>query len=185
MARTFPVNFVWRQVDIIDGDGVAVRRMAMVPLARYANVAARQYHEGEEYPLVPLEARSRASHNFYFASIHEGFQNLPEKIAARWPTEEALRHWILIETGWFEEDEFVFDSEAEAKAAMPKIRKRHVYARIMRKGSTLFVRYAKSQSAAAMGKAEFDASRKDVLELLDHMVGVPRGELKRQAGRSG
>lgn len=184
MARIYPVNFIWRKVDTVDDDGVAVRVMAMVPVARYANVAARQYHEGEDYPLVPLETRSRASHNQYFASIHEGFQNLPEKIAARWPDEDSLRYWLLIECNWYEEDEFVFDSVAEAKAAMPKIRRRQPYARIMRKDSMLFVRYAKSQSAAAMGKQEFEASKKDVLELLDHIVGVPRGELSRQAGRS-
>jgi hypothetical protein len=180
----YPVVFVWKELEVpIDG-GHFTTVLAMVPLPRYANVAKRQFVVSEEYPLVILEARSRASHNHYHAAIHEGFQNLPEKIAARWPTEDALRYWLLTETGWYEEDEFVFDSEAEAKAAMPKIRKRQPYARIMRKEATLFVRYAKSQSAAAMGKSEFEASKKDCLELLDHMVGVPRGTLKREGGNS-
>lgn len=184
MSRFYPVVFCWRELEIPVEGGTFNRILVMVPLSRYAEVAKRQFVISEEYPLVILEARSRASHNHFHAAIHEGFQNLPEKIAARWPTEDALRYWLLTETGWYEEDEFVFDSDAEAKAAMPKIRKRQPYARIMRKAATLFVRYAKSQSAAAMGKQEFEASKKDCLELLDHMVGVPLGELKRQAGRS-
>ena len=114
-VRILPVNFVWREVDVVDADGVAERRLAMVPLPRYGNVCKRQYEEGCEYPMVPLEARSRASHNAYFAQVHDAFQNIPESIAARWPTEEHLRKWSLVETGWFNESEIDCADEKGAR----------------------------------------------------------------------
>ena len=102
--KIYPVVFHWLDVDVADQQGVMHATKAMVPIARYVNTAARQYHEGEEYPLVMLETRSRASHNQYFAAVNDGFDNLPERIAARWPTSEHLRKWLLIETGWFHHD---------------------------------------------------------------------------------
>ena len=181
--RTAPIVFTWREFEVADDDGVLSRRMVMVPLARYGNVAARQFHAGEEYPLVVMEERSRASHSQYFAALHEGFQNLPEKIAPRWPTPEHLRAWLLIETGWFDELEVDLKTDAQVKALIARIRSESPYARVQRHELKLIIRYAKSQSAAAMGKALFEASKKDVLDLLEDMTGVPRGTLKKEAGR--
>lgn len=184
MSRIYPVVFQWRDVDLIDEEGVADRAMAMVPLARYLNVAKRQYHALEEYPLVPLEARSRASHNQYFAALSDGFHNLPEKIAARWPTQEHLRKWILCETGWFDESEIDCASPKHATQTAVLIRSFDEYARISVHGAKVIIRRAKSQAAAAMGKEAFEASKKDVLDLLENLIGVSRGQLKKQAGRS-
>lgn len=187
--RMVPVVFVWQEVDIVDGDGVAERRLAMVPLKRYGNVCGRQYHPGEEYPLAPLEARSRASHNHYFAALDEGFKNLPENIAARWPTSEHMRAWILVETGWFDEHEFDFDNEKDARRLATFVRTEAEYARISvsRLGQSkwkVIVRRPKSQSAAAMGKVEFEQSKRDVLDMLAAFINVPRGTLVKQAGRN-
>ncbi len=130
MSRVYPVTFIWRELAVVDEQGEISHVKAMVPLPRFGNMCGRQYHYGEEYPLVPLEARSRASHNQYFAALHDGFMNLPEKIAARWPSEEHLRKWLLVETGWFEEKEFDFDTEAQAKRLGTFIRTEDEYARI-------------------------------------------------------
>lgn len=184
MAKIYPVTFKWQQVEIVDPDGVSVRRKAMVPLARYGNVADRQFHDDEEYTLVPLEARSRASHNAYFAAIHEGFQNLPEKIAARWPTEEHLRAWLLVETGWCDEMDVELASEDEARKLVRRTRSESPYARIHHNGRRVLVRYPKSQSAAAMSKQAFEDSKRDVLELLEHLIDVPKDSLKKEAGKS-
>lgn len=187
--RIVPVTFVWRDAEVIDDDGVATRRKVMAPLARFDNICGRQFHDGEEYPLVPLEARSRASHGHYFACIHDGFQNLPENIAARWPSEEHMRKWLLIETGWFEEKDFDCPDELFAKRLATFVRTENEYARISihrvdGKRCKVIIRTAKSQSAAAMGKQAFEASKKDVLDLLEHMTAVPRGTLMREAGKS-
>lgn len=184
MSKIHPVVFTWRNVDIADSEGVVTEKKAMVPLARYANTAARQYHEGEEYPLVIMETRSRASHSQFFAALNDGFQNLPEKIAARWPTAEHLRKWLLIETNWFNEAEIDCASPKHATQTAVLVRSFDEYARISVHGAKVIIRRAKSQSAAAMGKQQFEASKKDVLDLLESFIGVRPGSLKKEAGGS-
>lgn len=190
--RILPVVFVWQEVDVVDEQGVVSRRHAMVPQVRYVNVAKRQYHDREEYPMVPLEARSRKSHNAYFAQVNEAFDNLPEPLAPRWPTSEHMRKWLLIETGWFDEKEFEYEgptAKRDGRRLGTFIRAESEFARISIHAITdrkvkVIVRVAKSQSAAAMGKADFEASKKAVLEELEAMIGLARGDLKREAGRS-
>lgn len=186
--RILPVVFVWQEVDVVDEQGVVSRRHAMVPQVRYVNVAKRQYHDREEYPMVPLEARSRKSHNAYFAQVNEAFDNLPEPLAPRWPTSEHMRKWLLIETGWFDEKEFDCDTEIMAKRLATFIRVQDSFARIlihkMAKGFKLIVRRAKSQSIDSMSGTDFEKSKNDVLGLASSMIGVTTTELKRNAGRS-
>lgn len=181
--RIYPVGFVWRKVDVILGDGEVVRAMAMVPLARYDNVAKRQFAEGEDYTLTPLEERSMASHRQYFAALKSGFDNLPENIAARWPSAEHYRKWLLIETGFFDEKEFDEASILHAKRLATFIRTEDVYARITVRGTTVIIRRAKSQAVPAMSKVDFEASKRAVLELNDHLTGVEPGTHMREAGR--
>lgn len=188
--KPVPVVFRLQAVDITDPDSGEVRRInAMVPLPRFGNVVARQFVEGEDYKLVIHEDRSMASHNHYFASVQDGFDNLPEKIAARWPSSEHLRAWCLIETGWFDEKEFDCDTERQAKMLSSFIRTERAFARISVHGNResgwkVIVRTAKSQSIPAMGKDAFQRSKTDVLDLVSSMVGVTTGDLKRNAGRS-
>jgi hypothetical protein len=183
-VKTYPVVFVWRKVDVVCDDGEIVRQLAMVPMARYGNVCARQFAEGEDYPLVIQEERSMASHKQYFAAINDGFHNLPEKIAARYPSAEHLRKWLLIETNWHEEKEFPLTSEKAAKSLCTFIRAEDDYVRIFQRGSLVIVRKAKSQSMAAMGKEAFEKSKRDVLDLLEAMISVPRNTLMKEAGKS-
>lgn len=184
--RMQAVIFIWTEVEVVDSDGVASRRKAMVPLPRYDNVCGRQFHDDEQYPLVVLEARSRASHNAYFAEIGRAFKNLPEKIAARWPSVEHFRKWCLVEQGWFDEVETEWDSRRDAMRHASYIRV-HVdeYARISVHSTgggkfLVIARHAKSQSAAAMRKDVFEESKKDVLDLVSSFIGVTTSELKKQ-----
>jgi hypothetical protein len=184
VTRIYAVTFTWVDVDVVDSDGVATRRKAMVPLPRYDNIAKRQWHAGEEYTLVPLEARSRPSHNYYFAALDDAFENLPERIAARWPTAEHMRKWCLVETGWFDESEINCASPQHAIQAATLIRSFDEYARISLHGSKVIIRRAKSQSAAAMTKEPFEASKRDVLDLVASFIGTTTSELRKHAGRS-
>lgn len=186
--KVVPVVFVWRELDVVDEQGVISQRKVMDPLPRYGNVCARQFHEDEEYVLVILETRSRASHNHYFACVEEGFKNLPETIAARWQEADHLRKWTLIECGWCHEQEFKFDSTRQAKDAAAQFvafcRMHDTYVRVHVSGKTLIVRSAKSQAAKAMGKDAFEKSKKDVLDMIEHMIGVAKGTLDKEAGKS-
>jgi hypothetical protein len=187
-VKNYPVVMKWTEVDTVDADGVVRSTWAMVPQARYERVCKKQYQPGEEYPLVVLEPRSRASHNAFFAEIGSAFSNLPENIAARFPTAEHLRKWCLIETGWFDEKEFDCPDEKFAKRLGTFIRTQDDFARISvhRVGSAwkVIVRQAKSQSAQAMSKQPFEESKKDVLDLLEAMTNVPRGSFKKEAKAS-
>lgn len=181
--RIRPVNFVFRDVDVVDADGVALTVPAMVPQPRYAELAKRQYHPGEEYTLVPLEARSRASHNQYFAAVYKGFENLPERIAHRFRDEDHLRLWLLVETKWCDEYEWRFADTRQAANFAKQYRViNQRYVRIEVHGNVVLAKHPKSQSAAAMGKTEFEASKRDVLDLLEMMTSVPKGTLMKEAG---
>jgi hypothetical protein len=181
-----PVVFKWQQVELVDADGVATKAMAMVPHQRYDNVAKRQFQEGETYPLQVTEERSMASHKQFFAAINEGFKNLPENISARFPTATHLRRWLLVQTGWHDEDEFSFDDEKDALRLARWIRSDNEFCVIHhRKGTkSVIVRRPRSQDLASMSKQDFEASKRDVLDLLESMVNVPRGTLMKEAGRS-
>lgn len=184
MTMMLPVVFNWLEVDRVDGEGEVHRVKAMVPQPRYGKIADLQFHDGEEYPLVVLEARSRESHNHYFAAVAEGWHNLPEEISARFPSAEHLRKWALIECGWFDEHEVDCGTKRAAREAAMLCRRLDVFARIHIHESMVLVRRATSQSAKAMGKGEFENSKRAVLDLISSMIGVPSSALKKHAGRS-
>lgn len=175
-----PVSFEWTLVDIVDDDGIVKRRHVMMPLARYGNVAAKQFRDGERYDLSVLEARSAKSHRFYFVSIKNAFDSLPEKIAPRFPSKEHLRKWALVQVGLFDEREFDCDTQINARRLANFIRLEDEYASITVHGKKVIVRRAKSQAGNAMTKEEFQASSKAVLELLDALIGTQPGTVKRE-----
>lgn len=186
MVVMVPVVFDF--IDVHDPDSGEIIR-AMVPIDRYRKVAGKQFVIGEQYPLVVLEARSRKSHAAYFAALNDGYKNLPEDIAPRFTNAEHLRKWILIETGWCNESESEWDSNKDAMRFVGFIRKDvDEYARFNvrqrdNKRWQVLTRRAKSQSAAAMAKGPFEESKKAVLDYLESMIGLPRGALKKHAGR--
>ena len=154
----------------------------MVPIVPRA--AHELYTEGESYLLAPWEPRSGASHNHYFAVLNEGFVNLPERIATRFPTVEHLRKWLLIRTGFYEQRTIAATSTDEAERIAAFARPLDGFAVVTVEGQTVTVFSAKSQSASAMGRAEFSRSKQSVLEALAEMVGVSVDELANNAGRA-
>lgn len=187
MSSPLPIVYEWRVVDVVDGDGVVSTVEAMVPIGRYRKLARKQFGdpaEREQHALEAVQSRDMKRHNAFFAAVHDSFLNLPEGVAPRFPSEEHLRKWALIECNFFDEKEFEADSPANARGLALFVRTQDEYARISVHGRKVIVRRAKSQSLAAMGAAEFYDSKKAVLDLLSSMIGVKRGELQRNAGRA-
>lgn len=198
--KIHPITFVWRVLDVQDGDGQLRHVRAMVPLMRYDNLCGRQYAEGEEYILAPLEERSLASHKQYFAALNSGFKNLPEAIMWRknskgdvildddhhpipmWPTPKHWRKWLLIEAGWYDERIIEEANASYARRLAAWLRVDDEFARIAVNGPTVIIRRAKSQAMPAMRKADFEASKRDVLDLNDQLTNVPLGTHWREAG---
>jgi len=169
--------------------------MAMVPIERYEKVARRQFEIGEQYPLEIIEARDMHKHRGYFAAVNSGFKNLPEIEVVRFPSVEHLRKWCLIETGWCDEKEVWWDTQKDARRSATMVRQDvDEYARIHvsqginpetgEPGWRVLIRRAKSQAVPAMKAEQFKQSSKAVLDMIESMIGLNRGDLRKHAGRA-
>ena len=143
---------------------------AMVPLN--PAVARNYYDDGDVYRMAPYEQRSRATHNHYFAAVHEGWENLPERYADRWPTAEHLRRYVLIKCGYHDQRSIVAGSKAEAVRLAAFCKPFDDFAVVEAMEATVTVYTARSQSLKAMGKSVFQQSKQAVLDELDAMLGV-------------
>jgi hypothetical protein len=150
---------------------------AFQPLPRFAKMADEQFVIGQQYRMAPVEDRSRASHNQYFAMINEAWSNLPDGLIDQYPTPEALRKKALIKAGYRDERSIVAASKAEALRVASFIRPMDDTAVVVVHEAVVLVLTAKSQSLRAMGKADFQASKDAVLSVLANLIGVAPAEL--------
>jgi len=168
---TAPVAFEW------DGE-------AMVPLKRFQRLCDQQYVIGQTYTMVEEQQRSRRSHDHFFASVDEAWRNLREDIAENFASPDALRKWALIRAGFRDERSIVCSSKAEARRIAAFIKPMDEFAVVLVRDAVVKVCTAKSQSLKAMGRADFQASKTAVLEILSGMIGVSPETLAREGARS-
>lgn len=173
MADTlFPLRWTWT--------GEVMR-----PATNHAAVlAGDRYVEGERYMLIEHETRSAASHNHFFACIKEGFDNLPEEWAERFPTSEHLRKWCLVKAGYCHERAFACEDNEAAMRLATWLRPADTYAVLAVRGATVFEYRAETQRVAVMGKARFQKSKQAVLDIIAEMIGVTPAELAGNAGEA-
>ncbi len=151
---------------------------AMVPLNEgIARRCAKACGDGELVTLVHVEDRSSASHRQYFAAVNEGWQSLPEHLADQFPTAEHLRKWCLIRAGYSDSETLVASSKAEAVRLAAFIRPIDEFSIVTVQGAVVTRFTAKSQNMRAMGKAEFEASKRAVLDKIADMIGVSTNDL--------
>ncbi len=167
-----PLAFAW--------DGEVMR-----PLPAFAEDRGDALRPGEVVQLAPLRARSSPSHRHYFACVREAWVNLPEGLAERFATEEHLRKYALIKAGYRSERAIVCSSSSDARRVAAFIRPIDDYSIISVNGTVITQFTAKSQSAEAMSKAEFQASKEAVLGILADMIGVDPASLLQAGRRSG
>jgi hypothetical protein len=149
----------------------------MVPLDRYRALADRQFRAGQEYALVPHQARSDKSHSHYFACLKKTWENLPEKEAKFFLTAEHLRKWCLVKEGYADENTHVCQTEAAAMELAALIRTLDGYAVMQISGTILTIWTAKSQDHHHMNHEEFQTSKTKVLERCAAMIGATLKEL--------
>lgn len=152
-----------------------------IPLASHKRYVAQTYGDGEIVTLSPVEERSHASHGHYFACVHAAWLNLPEEYAERFPSEDHLRKWALIKSGWRDERTTVCSSKAEAERVAAFIKPLDDYAIVVTHEATVIVWTAKSQSMRAMGKEAFQQSKDDVLRVLSELIGTDIASLHNAA----
>lgn len=149
------------------------------PTSFWAGRADRDYVIGETYRLVEHHDRSTASHNHYFASIGNAWSNLPDELLEIYPTAEHLRKKALIAKGYRDERTIACASKAEAERVAAFIKPMDDYAVVTFREAVVRVWTAKSQKMKAMGNRDFQQSKSDVLDFIDDLLGVERGETAR------
>ena len=155
---------------------------AMVP--QWSGVAKRQFTKGETYLLELVRERSYRSHAHYFAALHEGWVNLPDHLAMKFPNAEALRKYLLIRCGYRETRTIACKDRAEARRMAAFIRPLDSYAIVTTSDAIVEVHTARSQSTKAMTRDEFQKSKDAVLDALGDMIGVDRRALEDNAGQA-
>lgn len=166
---TAPLPFEW------DGEAMRV-------LPGFQRQADQLFTIGERYRLAPIEERSAASHRHYFSAVNEAWANLPEQLAAHYPTAEHLRARALIEAGYCTIADYVCSSRAEAVRWAANLRaEASEYALVVISETVVRVFKPKSQSVKAMGREEFQASKDAVFTALAKMIGVTTAELQNHA----
>lgn len=165
---TQPLPFWW------DGEAMQVRR-------GFQRQADATYCIGETYRLAPVEDRSEPSHRQEFAWLREAWANLPEALAAQHPTPEHLRKWALIQAGYCDTTDYacMFKTEARRLAATLQ-QQTDDYAVVIVADAVVRVLKPKSQSRRAMDKAEFQASKTAILEIVAALIEVEPATLQRQ-----
>lgn len=167
-----PIHFQW------DGE-------SMTPATPFmARLCDQHYVIGENYRLVEDKNRSTKTHNHYFAAISDAWKTLPEDLAEDYPTAEHLRKKALIRTGYADERSIVCASKAEAQRIAAFMKPLDQYAIIAVSEATVRIYTAQSQSKKAMGAADFQKSKQDVLDFIDGLLGVSPGSVSREAGKA-
>jgi hypothetical protein len=156
---TAPIPFRW------EGD-------LFRPLPRFAAECDKIFVIGEVYRLVEHQDRSQASHNHFFAAVTSAWESLPERLAGDFPSPEHLRKYALIRAGFADSRTLVASSKAEAQRLAAFVKPMDEYAIVTISEATVTVWTARSQSARAMGKQAFQASKDGVLRVIAEMLGT-------------
>lgn len=144
----------------------------------WARMADKHFVVGALYPLEAREDRSVASHRHFFAAVNEAWQNLPDDLAARFPSPDHLRKWALIKSGYRDERSIVCASKAEAQRVAAFVKPIDGFAVVIVSAAVVTLYTAKSQSVRAMGKEEFGKSKDAVLDALATLIGTSADELR-------
>lgn len=159
-----PLPFIWT------GD-------SFQPVNRHwARKCDERFVVGQSYTLDEVHVRSSATHAHYFATLHDIWQSLPEHLSEQYPTEEHLRKYALIRTGFCTMQQHVCASKAEAVRLAAAIRPYDPYQVVVVKDSVVTAYHAISQDYRSMDKKKFAESKEKVLDWCSALIGAESGE---------
>lgn len=127
---------------------------------------------GQAYAMDEVHQRSHATHAHYFASLHDIWQSLPEHLSEQFPTENHMRKYALIRTGYHTMTQHPCKSAAEAERLAAAIRPYDTYQLVTVKDSVVTVYHAMSQDMRSMDKKTFAESKQAVLDWCSDLIGV-------------
>lgn len=165
-----PVNLTWT------GD-------SFEPANRFwASKCDERFVVGQAYTLDEVHARSTATHAHYFATLHDIWHSLPESMTEKFPTDEHLRKYALIKTGYRLETQHFCKTPAEAERLALAIKPYDTYQLVGTDENIVTVYNAISQDMRSMDKQTFQKSKEAVLDFCSDLVGIDPVETRRLAG---
>ena len=141
---------------------------------------------GQRYRMVEEAERSTASHNHEFAWLTEAWRTFPEdradELYEQFPSSEHLRKYGLIKKGHCTMTQYPCQSEAEAERLQVALRgEADKYALVLRRRNVVTVYKAVSQSKKAMGPAQFQQSKSDLMDFVGDLLGVDPETIGKQS----
>lgn len=128
---------------------------------------------GERMRLAPVEDRSDITHGHQFAWLRDAWASLPEALTDRFPSPAVLRKWALIQSGFCTVTDHVCQFKTEARRTAEILRAQtDDYAVVLIEGTVVRVLKAKSQKRSAMDKAEFQASKAAIMDVVAGLLDV-------------
>lgn len=142
--------------------------------AHWARKCDERFVVGQSYALDEIHPRSSATHAHYFATLHDIWQSLPDHLAEQYPTDEHLRKYALIRTGYHTMTQHVCKSGAEAERLATIIKPYDTYQLVTVKDSIVTVYNAISQDYRSMDKRTFAESKEKVVDWCSNLIGADR-----------
>ncbi len=173
-AHLRPVVFIW------NGEH-------MIPLPRFKRLCDEQFEVNEEVALEIVENRSLRSHNFYFATLSEAYNNLSEEYAQEFEDVEHLRSWALCIEGFCTQTRYQLNTAEDARTLRKVLKEQKKSTIVKVVGTDVIVYTPESQAMYGvdrMKKDRFEQSKKAVLARVASMARTTPAELKKNAGRS-
>ncbi|HEX5935899.1 MAG TPA: hypothetical protein VFY63_17195, partial [Pseudorhizobium sp.] len=144
----------------------------------WARKCDQRFVVGQTYTLDEIHVRSSATHAHYFAMLHDIWQSLPERYAEQFPTEEHMRKYALIRTGFHTMTQHACKSAAEAERLATVIRPYDSYQLVTVRDSVVTVYHAISQDYRSMDKKAFAESKEKVLDWCASLIGSTPEDMK-------
>lgn len=156
-----------------------------LPSPFWVRRADKYYVIGQRYRMTEVQERNMGKHAAYFATVAEAWANLPDELAAQYPSPDSLRYRALISTGYCTQQTVTVSSKAEARRIAMFFQPDDKYSIVVAKGSTVIKYKAMSQRVRAMGAKTFSESADAVLAWICQLLGVTLEQLKAHSGNSG
>lgn len=137
-----------------------------------AQRAAESLRPGDYYFVTYEHERSQKTHKHQFAWVREAWKTLPEHLEQEFASPDHLRKWALIQAGYYDEKIIDVGTKAGAERVAAFVRGDDEFAHVVARGGVVVVRKAQSQSVAAMGARQFQASKSAILDIISNLLEV-------------
>lgn len=136
------------------------------------------------------EARSKATHDHFFACVNETWKNLPDDLQTDFPSAEHLRKWALIKAGFCTQTRVACRTVEEALKLAATARQLDKYALVevsgtkKRPGRIVTIWTADSQRKDEMGRKVFQEAKDRALHVLSDLIGTDVTTLRKETSNA-